>query len=100
MIFQKIKPYERIILGIETLVSACNFTVPTTNSQDCSNFQVLFDFSKISGHLCGDGSCIPFWKLCNGEFDCPDNSDELSCSKLNDLFYLPTLVVFSWNLYV
>ncbi|XP_078492260.1 uncharacterized protein LOC100183060 isoform X2 [Ciona intestinalis] len=30
-------------------------------------------------HRCGDGKCVSYHKLCNGDFDCTDLSDEINC---------------------
>ena len=37
---------------------------------------------------CASGiDCIPMSSVCNGQFDCPDMSDEFGCGRLNTFIY-------------
>jgi len=42
------------------------------------------DFQCFDNH-----HCVPLRFTCDGEFDCTDHSDELTCSKLCPSTYLP-----------
>ncbi|XP_059222428.1 putative vitellogenin receptor isoform X2 [Stomoxys calcitrans] len=34
---------------------------------------------NVNQYACKDGSCIPKSKMCDGRYDCSDNSDEIDC---------------------
>ncbi|KAL4234750.1 hypothetical protein ACF0H5_006392 [Mactra antiquata] len=51
-----------------------------------SGFTVEFDFHHYNSscvHICDDRVCLSDGKVCNGKFDCIDQSDEQSCPPLS-----------------
>lgn len=41
---------------------------------------IVFAVCERGGFPCEDGMCIPADKICNGEADCGDASDEANCT--------------------
>ena len=45
---------------------------------------------KVNEATCMSGDCIEKYKVCDGDFDCPDASDESRCGK--SFFLIPKLI--------
>lgn len=75
-----------------------NFTVRHCNANNCIyDFLKLINFQTAPGctqheFTCGDGSCIPLYRKCDGNRDCRDNSDE----SLQEC-YQRAFVYFQWD---
>jgi hypothetical protein len=51
----------------------CDGTVQCPDQSDEQNCQRK---CQSTDHICGDGTCLPQYQICNGKVDCLDGSDE------------------------
>ena len=66
-----------VILPLQCVISV----VTLYNILVCSSDLLLGSLEQGTDFLCGDGKIIPMYKVCDGSFDCPDKTDEVSCGK-------------------
>jgi hypothetical protein len=76
-------------------------SIPKTNekSSDASS-SIISTTCRSSEFSCRDGSCIPYYDVCNSYEDCPSGIDEAMCSPgIYSLLLLLLSIIYSTSTY-
>ena len=65
----------------------CSDLISTGNNTASYEVSYLSTISEDLYYECHQGKWIPLTQLCDGQYDCSDGSDELSCSKSKTYVY-------------